>query len=123
MEGLIANALIHVNGSSVEFGTRKLSLENCPLTLRLFKFMAASPTQTRARNEVLKEIYGTSLEDCSSDRLARSNRHNLVKLISRSRSIAKSKLTDPKTGRLRWFSYDHEDDAWTLVVTKNGNIH
>ena len=122
MHGLIANAYLRISGNSVEFEDKKVNLSNCPMTLRLFKYLAASPTQTRARKDVLNELYGTKLSDCASDRLARSNRHNLVKLISRSRSIAKERLSSSTSRNFRWFSYDHEDDTWTLLVSKNAMI-
>jgi|GEM_PF-3358172 len=123
MEGLIASTNISIKGSTIEFNGRKINLDGCPLTLRLFKFLASSPDQTRSRDEVLREIYGSRLDDCVSNRLARSNRHNLVKLISRSRSLAKNKLSGTSTNRLRWFAFDQIDDAWTLLVEKKATHH
>lgn len=125
MNMLISRLFWDLERNQLEFNNRRLDLSACPLMLKLFKVMTASPNLTRKRCEVLAEIYGTS--NSLSERLMRSHRHNLVKLVSRSRALAKKRLDGAEAsngddrGLFRWFLYDKEEDSWTLMVPRSNH--
>ena len=60
--------------------------------------------------------------DIASRRRLMCDYHNIVKLVSRARKLAKYKLDCPDNPRWDWFPYDATSEEWTLMRPR-GVLH
>jgi hypothetical protein len=97
----------------ISYREQVLDLSNYPLSIRLFSAFAEVGSSVIFRDELIKRVYGIDQNACS-ERLKRSLRHNLVKLISRARQLI-SEHFDQHANALRWFVFDRSTQRYFLV--------
>lgn len=102
--------LVHQEKKWVSCGEISLDLTRRPLCYRLFRFFAEAPAEGRSKQELMHYMYPISKNMCSSSRLLRSLDHNLLKLISRARGLARQQFGFGFD--VDWFSYDDKTDKW-----------
>ena len=110
--GLRAGNKPFVLGSKVYLGHRCLDLTLKPQMLRLFEIFLDHGDGFLKRDELLQQIYEVDLVDCSARYLC-SLRNNLVKLVSRARTLANEFLGESSEVQ-EWFVHDYKTRSWAL---------
>ena len=105
---------IQVHAYHVSFRGVILDLTNCELTLRLFQLFSLEENHRCTLMDVLKSVYGVSLNLQQSPRYRRSARMRAIKLISRARKLAAAAFADVAGKKREWFAYDHDAKTWSL---------
>ena len=111
----IANPSIFLNDSDeIIFGDKILDLSNQPLMKKLFVTFIDRYRCRIGREDLVEVIYDRDMEHASRRRLM-CDYHNIVKLVSRARTLAKYKLDSPENPRWDWFPYDSISEEWILM--------
>ena len=80
----------------------------------LFETFLSKYRSRIGREELVSFIYNRDI-DVSSRRRLMCDYHNIVKLVSRARKLAKYKLDCPENPSWDWFPYDSTSEEWTLM--------
>lgn len=84
------------------------------LTQELFRIFIDSGKKSLSRDEMMNIIYESNSEFSHSMRYYESASHNMVKLISRARSLANSYTNVHGYRWIDWFCYCPERQEWTF---------
>lgn len=107
---------VKVSGGKVRYIGKSVNLSSHKKILALFKTIARSPSGSASKEELIASIYGFRDSSRISVRQRLCREHNIVKLISRARKLADSKLTPDSTlKKTRWLPYDPCAKTWSLV--------
>lgn len=91
-----------------------INLESKQKVFQLFQFFCLSRQKEFNRSELAQELY--TIKDRASMRLKESSHHNVVKLLSRARSLCKRFLaSNHGSHEIDWFPYDHHSKTWSLM--------
>ena len=93
------------NGLTVDLTRR-------PLMRKLFQLFCESPSGLVRREQVERHVYGVSEADPVSDRMRECMQQNVIKLISRARSLLEAHF---KAEGVEWICIDHEAGGWRLA--------
>jgi hypothetical protein len=94
---------------------RVVDLGRSELMVRLFTGYCRSPTGVLTRADTFLAVYGVPLDDRLSARRRASMIHNMVKLVSRARSLVTREFNIKRGGhRLAWFVHDSQGGHWTF---------
>ena len=91
----------------------KLDLSSRQKMYLLVKTFTEANKINLRREELVKKIYGQSVEELSA-RMFLSLNHNVVKLVSRTRQEIAS-FYEKKIPGLNWFPYDPVNQTWRLL--------
>jgi hypothetical protein len=114
---------IQVYSYHMYFRGMGLDLTNCQLTLRLFQLFSSSRNYQCTLIDILKHVYGVSLNIQQSPRYRRSARMRAIKLISRARRLASETFSDVGSEKIEWFAYDHDVKAWSLFKQRDHYVY
>lgn len=93
----------------------KLSLEAHSRICRLFLHFIETNKQEATKEELLLSVYKEEMLPRPSDRRLECLERNLVKVISRARTLAKQTFKDGPRN-VGWFPYHPAKRTWTLFV-------
>lgn len=104
----------------ISFGDVTLSLMEKPFLLRLFYLFASTPLLELTKKDLIENLYHIPVDtESMSVRRFASLSHNVVKLVSRGRILAKENFTDQNRNySLEWFPYSSETQSWSLYRVK-----
>lgn len=118
----ISNPSIVINQmDELIFEDKRVDLSNQPLMKSLFETFLSHYRCRVGREELVRLIYDRDIDIASRRRLM-CDYHNIVKLVSRARKLAKYKLDCPDNPRWDWFPYDATSEEWTLMRPR-GVLH
>ena len=106
---------LRLTQGSVWLGAREMPFSRQSKIFDLFRTFLTAQGDSIGRDDLLKNIYGVAVEGSHSYRLSGCMRHNVVKLISRGRTLANSQLCYWEGVPLEWFPYDAAVRRWQLV--------
>ena len=92
-----------------------LDLSDALLTYKVFAAFKQAPQQRISRGDLVKFVYGIDNFSDLSVRRQESLRHNVVKMVSRARKMARAAFDSQGDLLLDWFSYDGSSGLWRLV--------
>ena len=91
-----------------------LNLSRKPTTMRLFEVFCSAPHYECSSNELIAKVYRIFDLNQRPERFVESLHCNLIKLISRARSLASRHLSKAAANGIEWFVYDQERKIWAL---------
>ena len=104
---------IHITDHFLHYNSAKLNLTNKDQILKVFKCFLNSKDLSVHKHKLIEEIYDIKLhaDQSMSPRYISTLNHNIIKLISRTRSLAN---TLPIESRHEWFPYMPKKQKWHL---------
>jgi hypothetical protein len=114
----IAKCEVVIDKNNVfRFGDKDIDLSNQDLMRKLFQVFSTNPRGRVGRDELIRLVYGRNVAD-SSPRRKSSDYHNVVKLVSRARKIAQTKLDVPESSKWDWFPFDSVSNEWIFYRSR-----
>jgi len=111
--GIKRDEVVISDDGIVKFGEKNMNLCNQPLMRSLFEAFIESTSGRIGRDQLVKVIYGRDVYTISQRRRT-SDYHNIVKLISRARLLAKAKLDNTELAEWDWFPFDSITEEWVF---------
>ena len=112
--GLTSPSVLIDDEDKMFFGSKQIDLSNQPLMKKLFETFIGMYRCRIGREALVEAIYSRDLDVASRRRLM-CDYHNIVKLVSRARNLAKQHLDDPDNPSWDWFPYDSTSEQWVLM--------
>ena len=81
------------------------------VTLRLISEFLISENYFASRIELIEKVYGKNYRE-SSERMQRALDKNIMKLLSRTRSLLERSLEASSYSTIRWILYDEKKNGW-----------
>ena len=83
------------------------------ITLRLIKIFVSELDSNFTRKELINRVYSKNYDDLS-ERMKRALDKNIMKLLSRTRSLLENSLAESQYSSIRWIVYDEELKGWNF---------
>ena len=109
--GLTLMPKVTMVGGNVVCDGKVIPTRRKPLMQELFRIFIDNPHRRLYRHELRNLIYTDCQGDLSS-RLRESQNHNIVKLISRARALAKHYTNPRSSGGINWFHPHRDENFW-----------
>lgn len=114
---------IDIQTGSIHFNKQELHLKNRKKLFMIFEMFLKNKSSKISRGKMVQKIYSTSLEG-KSQRQKNCYNHNIVKLLSRARFLAKKTFSDEVMNtKIVWFPYDPSTQTWQLYTLKEEECH
>lgn len=107
----------HDNGSIV-WGRHQLRMNGRMHMLRLVKCFLDAPGRRLNREGLVERLYENQDFSGCTTRFIESKRHNVVKMISRTRPVMERAFARCGASAYHWFPYDKESQTWELMHLK-----
>ena len=109
---------INKTSKTIQFNGQTVSLEKKKKLFRVFESFHQSPESVINRSSLVNDVYLENQSKPLSDRQNNCHNHNVVKLISRARKLAKNSFDKKYDTSLDWFPYDPYSKTWILNRAK-----
>lgn len=106
---------IQIIGRNVYCGSVLIPTDRKPLTLELFSAFIENPPSPLTTASLMKRVYYSDYCSEMSHYYTESLQQKLIKLISRSRSLAESSCRGTEYEGIGWFSYSKYTMEWSLL--------
>jgi hypothetical protein len=110
--------LIRKAGEVIQCNEKKLNLKRKVLVEKLFSIFLEAGGAGISKEEVLRKIYGDRQLENKSEQYNENLGHNVVKIISRARMMARRKLSGIWSDRVKWFVFDRKESRWYFYRVK-----
>lgn len=110
---------IKIEDKVVVLNNSSLSLLNKDKIFKIFDSFYQSSNYKLDRATLIEHIYEQSNVLLMSERKQNCLNHNIVKLISRARSLAERHLSTNNTVNVEWFPYDASTKTWRFFRIKD----
>lgn len=97
---------------------QELDLTGRTRMILLFRAFTQSPNYKLSKEELIHQVYEETRGKDLSSRYVECVQHNLIKLLSRARSLVAQVATEIEGVPVDWFIFDHKDNIWRLVRVK-----
>ncbi len=105
------NVKIQLLGENLMVGDILIPLVSRKVTLRLISEFLNSENLFASRVELIEKVYGKDYKN-SSERMQRALDKNIMKLLSRTRSLLERSLEESYYKSIRWILYDEKKNGW-----------
>ena len=105
---------IKLLGENLMVGEILIPLVSRKVTLRLISEFLISENYFASRIELIEKVYGKNYRE-SSERMQRALDKNIMKLLSRTRSLLERSLEASSYSTIRWILYDEKKMAGTFI--------
>ena len=102
---------IKLLGENLMVGEILIPLVSRKVTLRLISEFLISENYFASRIELIEKVYGKNYRE-SSERMQRALDKNIMKLLSRTRSLLERSLEASSYSTIRWILYDEKKNGW-----------
>ena len=106
-----SNIKIQLLGENLMVGDILIPLVSRKVTLRLISEFLNSENLFASRVELIEKVYGKNYHK-SSERMQRALDKNIMKLLSRTRSLLERSLEESYYKSIRWILYDEKKHGW-----------
>ena len=106
-----SNVKIQLLGENLMVGDILIPLVSRKVTLRLISEFLNSENLFASRVELIEKVYGKNYHK-SSERMQRALDKNIMKLLSRTRSLLERSLEESYYKSIRWILYDEKKHGW-----------
>ena len=114
---------IDLDHKSVSIAGHRVELSGKKLIVHLFQILNKNQPSGVTRDHLIQELYLNGRQPNGiSERQRRCYNHNLIKLLSRARSLAKQALPRSRKIPVKWFPYDAETQRWRLFALTNDGV-
>ncbi len=106
-----SNLKIKLLGENLMVGDILIPLVSRKVTLRLISEFLNTENLFASRIELIEKVYGKDYKK-SSERMQRALDKNIMKLLSRTRSLLERSLEESYYKSIRWILYDEKKNGW-----------